>query len=224
MDKKDIKILQPFKGLIHLIFPDQYSLTSTFIRFQEYYEGQSDTIRGHHFTLDEVMDDYVQRFGNFTYFEDWSGFNIPGEIFDKIVKIFGGDLRVKEEILVNVIAEVLDNRNTDEKYYVIGTHPKNDQTKHELAHALYYLDPGYQGLVDWFIQQIEPKYKSPLIKWLFNEGYSLTVVNDEINSYLIDALAGYPRWAEFIKEPQVKLAAENLTLLFNKRLAKAKEQ
>ena len=107
-----------------------------------------------------------------------------------------------------------------EKYYVIATSPECDETKHETAHALYYLDQDYKNMVDFFIGQIEPKHKSPLIKWLINAGYDLGVINDEINAYLMDALTGYKEWEEFLNEPQVKLVAENLTLLFKETLAR----
>jgi len=223
MKKNDIKILKPFKGLIHLVFPDQYSLASTFIRFQEYYESKNDKLRGHYFTLDEVMDDCVETCGKMDYF-DWNGFNIPGEVFDSAYDTFyKHGLREKEKILVELVSGYelfLEGiRIPFTKYYVIGTHVKSDETKHETAHALYYLDVDYKNMVDLFLMQIEPKNKSPLIKWLLNKGYDLTVVNDEIHAYLMDALTGYKEWVDFLKEPQIKLVAENLTILFKERLA-----
>jgi hypothetical protein len=218
MERSSIIVKKPFKGLIHLVFPSQFDLTSTFIRFQEFYESPNAKFRGRHFTLDEVMDDYVARFSLFSYLEDWNGFNMPGQVFDWAVFVFGDDIRPKEAILRDVVYEHLDSH----PYYVIATHGAYDCEKHEIAHALYSLDNAYKIQVDMFIAQIEPPKKSLLIKWLLEEGYCLPVINDEINSYLMDALAGYERWAEFLVEPQIKLAAENLTLLFNQRLEHAR--
>jgi hypothetical protein len=226
MKRTDLNVILPFKGLIQIIFPNQYLITSTFIRFAEFYEGQNDKLRGHHFTLDDVMDDYVEKFGLMSYFEDWNGFNIPGEAFDEAYKIFHQDLRDKERIVVDAVMDYKlfqdGTRQPFDKYYVIATHPEYDCTNHEMAHALFYLDPGYRAMVQFFISQIDPKSKQPLVKWLLNEGYCFQVIDDEINSYIMDALAGYERWAEFLKDQQIRLAAENLNLLFNEKLTRAK--
>lgn len=228
MKREDLNIILPFKGLIQIIFPNQYLITSTFIRFAEFYEGQNDNLRGHYFTLDDVMDDYHEKFGLMSYFEDWNGFNIPGEAFDEAYKTFNKDLRPKERIIVEAVMDYKlfgnGNRQPFEKYYVIATHPTYDCTNHEIAHALYYLDNEYRTLVQIFLNQIDPKNKQQLIKWLLNEGYAFQVLDDEINSYIMDALTGYERWADFLKDPQLKLAAENLTLLFNQRLQKVKDE
>lgn len=227
MQRSDLKIEKPFKGLIQVIFPTQYDITSTFMRIAEFYEGQNDALRGHHFSYDDVLDDYVNKFGKMTYFEDWNGFNIPGHIFDQAYKTFAPDHRAKELILFNAVDEALYPRHittSEDRYYVIATHPGYDCSNHEIAHALFHLDDDYRQMVLMFINAIDPKNRKPLISWLINEGYALHVIDDEINSYIMDALAGYARWEEFMKDPALVLAAENLTLLFNERLKKAKEQ
>jgi len=58
-----------------LRFDTQYELASTFLRIQEHYE--SSRFRKRVFSLEDYMDWYAAEYGAFTYFEDWSGFNVP---------------------------------------------------------------------------------------------------------------------------------------------------
>jgi hypothetical protein len=67
------------EGIYLLRFKTQYELTSTFLRVQEHYE--SPQFHGRIFTLEQYMDWYVADNGAFTYFQDWSGFNVPSTAF-----------------------------------------------------------------------------------------------------------------------------------------------
>src|SRR5512138_554281 len=61
-------------------FDTLYELASTFLRFQEHYE--SPRFRNRIFSLEEFMDWYAEKTGAFTYFTDWSGFNVPSSTFE----------------------------------------------------------------------------------------------------------------------------------------------
>ena len=61
-------------GIFLVRFDTQYALASTFLRIQEHYE--SNRFRNRVFSLEQYMDWYAAEFGAFTYFEDWSGFNV----------------------------------------------------------------------------------------------------------------------------------------------------
>ena len=66
-------------NIFHFSYENRYKLTSSFIRMQEYYESPYNDIRNKYFTLDYYMDVYAkENYGVFSYFEDWNGFNIPG--------------------------------------------------------------------------------------------------------------------------------------------------
>lgn len=93
-------------------------------------------------------------------------------------------------------------------------------TNHELAHHFYNIDYTYKTMAELFINLIEPKQKLPLIKWLLENGYELEEVNEEINAYLIEDRSADKKWSKFLKKPSIKLLQENLTLLFNERLAR----
>src|SRR5882757_828898 len=66
-------------GIYLLRFKTQYELTSTFLRVQEHYE--SPEFHGRIFSLEQYMDWYAEQYGNFTYYQDWSGFNVPSTAF-----------------------------------------------------------------------------------------------------------------------------------------------
>src|SRR5687767_6039954 len=62
-------------GIFVVRFQSQYELASTFLRVQEHYE--SPRFRNRVFSLEQFMDWYARRYGAFTYYEDWAGFNVP---------------------------------------------------------------------------------------------------------------------------------------------------
>jgi len=76
---------QTLTDRIHLlIFPTQRDVTLTLLRFQEHYE--SPKFRGKIFSLEEFKRWYVAnspngiKTGEFTYYTDWNGFNIPSYV------------------------------------------------------------------------------------------------------------------------------------------------
>src|SRR5215468_649159 len=119
------------RGVYLLRFRTQYELTSTFLRVQEHYE--SPKFHGRVFTLEQYMDWYAARHGNFTYYQDWSGFNVPSTAFGAFYAGKFDPLSEKEKQLLGLF------RDLREKFYVIGIYERGSLT-HELAHALYFTD------------------------------------------------------------------------------------
>jgi hypothetical protein len=166
---------------------NQYELCSTFIRLQEFYESPYDEIKGNFFTLEQFMDVYAREMGNFTYFTDWTGFNVPGNIVNNFYHMHKNmriPVRTKEKELQKLILS--ENTMTDDRYYVIGC--INDDyraIKHEVAHALFYLDSGYFQEISILAE--EHKLNNPgRAKALLRRGYDISVINDEIQAYCID--------------------------------------
>ena len=85
-----MKCKEIYPNLFLFTFPNQYELASTFIRLQEFYESPYKEIKGQYFTLEKYMDRYAkdQEDNKFTYFEDWNGFNVPGNIVLKFVLFY----------------------------------------------------------------------------------------------------------------------------------------
>ena len=99
-------------GIYLLRFKTQYELTSTFLRVQEHYELPQ--FHGRIFTLEQYMDWYVAENGAFTYFQDWSGFNVPSTAFQPFYEGKFDPLTRKEKRLLGLF------RNLQGRFYVIG--------------------------------------------------------------------------------------------------------
>ena len=194
-----MKLKKPFPGIFHVECKDQYELTSTFCRLQEFYESPSKKLKNQIFDMEEFMDAYAKLAGDMTYFTDWNGFNVPGHIVDQFVELQGWDLRLKEEIFADISGanDPTDFGGVRIPYYVIGTHKKrNDCYEHELCHAFFYLDKVYKvRVIDLVngLQQEKPKVYNKVKKWLLKNGYSKSVLVDEINAYM--ATSG-KKWLE----------------------------
>jgi len=169
--------------IVHLIFPTQYLMTSSLLRFQEHYE--SPKFRGKIFGLEEYMDWYAATHGGtFSYFEDWVGFNFPSHI----LRMFEGDYSSKEEAVTLVVDGVMRKHGLD-KCYVLGTAIGGEEAiDHEIAHALYSLYPEYARQVNRLCRTHAEALK-PLEAWLKGTGYHKKVWNDEVNAYLLTGLS-----------------------------------
>jgi hypothetical protein len=158
-------------------FDSQYGLASTFLRVQEHYE--SSRFRNRVFTLEEYMDWYAERFGAFTYFEDWSGFNVPSTAFDPFYQGRFDPLLKKEERLLRLFER---EHRAGRPYYVIGLSSDED-LQHEIAHALYFTRPAYRKAVRAAMEEYDT---SKLQQRLAEMGYHRSVLADEAHAYLIE--------------------------------------
>jgi len=200
---------------IHLFqFSSQYHAASTFMRLQEFYESPDEKIRGHYFTVEEYMDWYAEKNGNFTYTSDWHGFNIPGHIVDKFASVFPyGNRTEKEKDLINTIG---CNRVNGAPYYVLGTSPEEaDVLDHELCHALYYLSAVYKACVSGIIfTHLNSKNHKLLFDKLKEDGYDDGVLWDELNAYLSTSSKYYIRKHFNVNNENVWTVREYLKHLF----------
>jgi hypothetical protein len=192
----------------HFQMPSQYWLTSTFLRFQEFYE--SPKFRGQGFTLDEFQDWYVttRANGEFSYYIDWGGFNFPSYVVDRFTPSRFGPFTRKEVWLLDQLQDVPD------KFYVIGTYlnPKRaGLIQHEVVHGLFYLYEDYAQAVNEVVQGHDfEEFKQALR----DMGYCEEVLVDEINAYLTTGLVKALRGKS---APAVRSCKSKLTRLFRKR-------
>jgi len=161
------------KGIYLLRFRTQYELASTFLRIQEHYE--SPKFHSRIFSLEQYMDWYAERYGNFTYFEDWSGFNVPSTAFEAFYAGKFDPLSGKEKQLLGLF------RGLREKFYVIGIYESGSLT-HELAHALYFTDDAYRESVRAAMRGYDT---SALARQIADAGYAKHVVADEMQAYIV---------------------------------------
>ncbi len=175
-------------NIYHLVFPTQELLASTFLRPQEFYE--SPEFQGEVFSLDEFVEWYTvnspkgKETGEFTYYTDWNGFNVPSSALDPF---YGGKfnpLSYKEQFLLGLFEE-------DERFYVFGSHMKKPgKTRdHEMAHALFYTNPDYRAEVLEIIDSIDLDLRTEINSYFEKSGgYHPSVYPDETQAYIIASL------------------------------------
>jgi len=187
-----VKITEVSDGVFNIETVTQYDLTSTFMRVQEFYESPFKEIRGHFFTHEQYMDIHAHssaRSGTeeikFSYLEDWAGFNVPGNAFNRWVKLFSKhELWDKERELITLVQDKLKKRTN--KFYIIGTYSEGEARviDHELSHAWFYLDSKYKRTMLKLIRSLPKAATNQLKQYLQKDGYDLIVAEDEIIAYL----------------------------------------
>lgn len=164
------------KGIYLLRFKTQYQLAASFLRIQEHYE--SPHFHGRIFSLEQFMDWYASRYGNFTYYQDWTGFNVPSTALQPFYEGKFDPLSAKEKRLLSLFKDL------KERFYVIGVCESDAKHSlaHELAHALYFTDESYRKAA----QKAMHGYKmTKLAMQIADLGYAKHVIPDEIQAYLI---------------------------------------
>lgn len=175
-------------NVIHVSANLMYDLVGAFIRVQEYYESPYDELYRRYFTHEKMIFTYLAQNGGFTYFEDWAGFNVPGDIFLEWYERHEdgpGSLWHRERELIDLVGSstLYDKK---EPFYVIGANINRlDDIKHELAHAWFYLNGEYRTSMTEFVNNRLPVEVTTYLKsYLIDEGYREEVVVDEIQAYL----------------------------------------
>lgn len=185
--KTDItfNILEPEPNTYHVLFRNQRDLAHSMMRIQEYYEGASELVRGQHFTLEEFLHHFTDKDGTFTYTYIWAGFNVPGHVVEDWRELFSSrsGLTHKEQQMLDAIDS---HRKNDGPWYLIASAGRSNSrtSRHELAHARYYLDPAYKSACDELTASMAPKDRRRMSKRLLEMGYCEAVIADEIQAYL----------------------------------------
>lgn len=150
-------------------------LAKMFMRFQEFYE--SPMFRGKIFTRKEYLQWYKDTRGT-KYEEDWAGFNIPGWVVNVFRHGCFDPLSKSEQDLINLCPDGL--------FYVIGTEENNiNAIKHEIAHAMFYLNDDYRTQATKIIDNLPELAKHKLEHFLSNVGYHKKHFLDEMQAYVL---------------------------------------
>ena len=184
------------KKKIYLVLcKKQYRLAATFMRFQEHYE--SPRFKGLIFSVEEYMDWYAEENGNFSYFQDWSGFNIPSWVLEPFYDGDFNPLTEKEKAFLDLF------RGIGGDFYIIGatwdTKKREFKTvvKHEFVHGLFYTEADYKQKV---IEESKKHDTSKIERALSKIGYAPAVYLDEMNAYLLTGADSLKRegapWSE----------------------------
>jgi hypothetical protein len=175
------------EGILWLNFENSKKMCSTFLRFQEHYE--SPEYSGKYFSLDEFRKWYMEEDDEeFTYYEDWGGFNIPSWVLDPFLEGKFNPLSREEEWFLSLFRE---RKQHDNKFYIIGTWGKpgeEEALKHETAHGLFYVNPSYKKEVQEALKELSKKSFGK-IKAALAPDYSDNSMEDEIHAYTMEELS-----------------------------------
>ncbi|MBN1386198.1 ABC transporter ATP-binding protein [Candidatus Woesearchaeota archaeon] len=185
-----MEVNEILRDIFHLSFPDQYELSSTFLRFQEHHDSAH--FRGKFFSLEEFTDWYMEHSplakatGRFTYHEQWFGFNIPSHILDPFYAGRFDPLSDKEKLLLGEFEALRDKR-----FYLIGTHGEvsPDVLDHEIAHAFFYTRPDYKKAAMKIVCSVPVDVIARIHQGLLTWGcYHPDVLDDETHGYIMTGM------------------------------------
>lgn len=165
-------------NILELRFDDPFSLCDTTYRFSHYYEVRD--WMGKVATRQELDSYYLDLYGDKDYWKKkWGGANIPDYVFIPFLDgtVPGNTIPIIERMVLKHVK----GRSTP--FYVIMTAEGYlGARRHEIAHALYYLDLGYKHNVEQLINQYI--YEIPEArKFLESLGYSGKLLIDELHAY-----------------------------------------
>ncbi len=167
------------ENIFLLEFETREELASTFLRFQEFYE--SPEFKGKIFTLDEYKKWYASERGSFSYYTDWSGFNIPSDILIPFEEGKFDPLSEQEKQFLSLF------EGLEHPYYIIGVSGDPERAarviNHEVAHGLFYTNMEYKKRV----LEVLARYDLLEIKnWIRSlGGYHESVMDDEAHAYTL---------------------------------------
>ena len=180
-NKINIKKTEVLSNIFLLEFDNNIELGSTMLRFQEFYE--SPKFRGKFFTFEEYKGWYTgyDKKKKFTYYTDWTGFNIPSYVLKPFLKGSFDPLSDNEKLLLNLFK----NKNVDDEFYIIAVSKESEfLVDHEIAHALYYTNKNYKKDVDKILSNYDvEKIKDELRG---TGGYCEEVLHDEVHAWSLD--------------------------------------
>jgi len=170
-----------------LTFDDGYDLALHFWRVQEFYE--SPRFRGQQFTLVEYMEWYAKEgsgkeHGCFSYPDDWKGFNIPGEMLERVYFRSSIPDENQYDAFMREVTRMIRAREAG-SYYVIGAKTGSEETmRHEIAHGLFHTNKNYHRRALDLIGGLGAQLSFGLREALHDQGYHLEVLSDETQAYL----------------------------------------
>ena len=159
-------------------FPTTQDAAMTFMRFQEHYE--SPKFRNKIFTTEEYKKWYASYTKRpFSYYNDWSGFNIPSYV---LLPFYSGAFKC----LTTTEKNLLDLfRKCTGQFYILGVRKGDKRSlKHELMHSLYYTNSDYRRNVD-AILKLGPTAIKDVERYIKGLGYHDEVLMDEAHAYLV---------------------------------------
>lgn len=181
---KNFSVEQVLPSIFLFKFSDYYQMTMHFLRYQEYYESPNLDFQSKAFTLLDFMEWYAKDFGQgqFSYTNDWSGFNLPGYVFEEVKGLGIPDPNKYDAAMLTAYEACLD-QSKGNKFCVIAYVDDESTLQHEVAHGFYYLYEDYKNAMDDLISKLPQEVIKSMHAYLKDIGYTPRVFDDEIQAY-----------------------------------------
>lgn len=180
------KVYTTSKGysIYHLVFKSRYEMAMFFLRCQEYYESINPEFRGQSFRILDYISWYVQYTSSsmFTYPKDFIGYNLPSDVISECNSCIPENDHTKYDYMMSELYFQLHTESNG-KFYIIGSMRKDITYHHELAHALYYLEPEYKKAMKMITGHLPVNFKREMFNILATI-YADKVFEDETQAYL----------------------------------------
>ena len=137
------------------------------------------------------MWDYIEWYSrnhrdSFTYAFDWGGFNIPLGVAHRCYDTLTEAYTPYDEIMEKIVFDIYELNGNSCDGYIIGAGDLEGETfVHEVCHGLYATNPLYKEMADEITQMIPTKLYNQFVNNLIEYGYSLEVMDDEVQAYLM---------------------------------------
>jgi hypothetical protein len=143
-----IELFEMYPKIYALVIKDDKLRARVFMRYQEFYESDSDSFRGKGFKWYDYVKFYKEKTKKdyFSYHEDWAGYNIPCTSIESCISKIP-DLNFYDLIMFSVV-ETLRSIVGNDNYYLIGIDQSTGDDPslifHEVAHGLWFVNPVYK--------------------------------------------------------------------------------
>lgn len=202
-----IQLFEVYPNIFAVVIKDNRLRARVFMRYQEFYESDSDTFRGKGFKWKDYTKYYKEKTKNdiFTYHEDWAGYNIPCNSIESCIALIP-DLNFYDLIMFSIV-DTVRNIVGDDDYYLIGIDQSNGEDPsliyHEVAHGLWFSSPEYKNQQSYNIQSMNQTVRNQVAKKISGMGYGDNVIDDEIQAYLSTGIGDEMKRIKGIKEAQI---------------------
>jgi len=194
------KIVKISDSITMLVYTTREALCKALCRIEEHYE--SPEFKGKIFTLGQYREWYSSRYGAWTYYKDWSGFNIPGASLDLFNRGLFDPLEPEESEVIDLF------RHKTGTFCIIGTFEGGDADvfEHEICHAMFCTNPEYKSEVLEALSEFDNGLGA-LKKMLIDDlGYNESVLLDECHAYVCES-------SDWLKEKGIDFPEELVQIL-----------
>jgi hypothetical protein len=216
-----IELFEIYPRVFALVIKDDKLRARVFLRYQEFYESDSDTFRGKGFKWRDYIEFYKEKTKKdyFSYYEDFAGYNIPCDSIEACMKKIP-DLNIYDMIMFSVVDTIRSIVGSD-NFYLIGIDQNDGEDEslihHEFAHALWFSDPDYKNKMMKAIESMDQKVRQSIYKKIGSIGYGENVFDDELQAYLSTGLI-----PEMTRIKDIKKEAYNFKSIFDNYTHKLK--